>query len=516
MSLLGIDIGTTGCKSVIFSVNGRILATGYQEYNIQRSHPGWAELDVLQVWEKVKTTIRQAATGMTFLNRKYPSEPTVDPVQALCVSSLGEAFVPVTADRQILGPSFLNFDERGSEFLLGSTLPPFLQEKLGTDTLYQLNGNTPGNHYSLTKLLWIKKHQPELYHKTKWFLHWSGFVSFMLGAQPFVDYSLANRTLLFDLHSKDWSQELIQSFDLDPQKLPPTTRSGTVIGNVSHDIALELGIPAGIPIVSGGHDQCCNGVGVGVIEPGQAMYGMGTYICMMPVFEHRPESGLMMAQGLNTEDHVVPNQLVSFIYNQGGILFKWFRDTFASLDNQLANDKDIYTNLLDEISDGPGQVMVLPHFTATGPPHFVSNSSGVISGLHLETTRDDILKGILEGTTFYMRECLESLPSGISIVDFRAAGGGSKSRKWLQICADILGFPFYQPEVNEAGTLGAAILAGVGSGVFRTIGEGCDTMVKMKGFVEPRISIQARYEPLFDKYKKMWPLMGEFLREQSG
>jgi xylulokinase len=502
MSLLGIDVGTSGCKSVIFSVDehapGCILSTGYQEYNIQRSHPGWAELDALQVWEKVKTTIRQAVTDTTI---------SIEPIQAVCVSSLGEAFVPVTADRHILGPSLLNFDERGTEFL------PSLQEKLRAETSYQLNGNTPGNHYSLTKLLWIKKHQPELYDRTKWFLHWSGFVSFMLGAQPFVDYSLANRTLLFDLQSKAWSEEIIQSFDLEPQKLPPTTRSGTEIGNISQEIALELGIPAGIPIVSGGHDQCCNGVGVGVIESGQAMYGMGTYICMMPVFENRPASGMMIAQGLNTEDHVVPNQFVSFIYNQGGVLFKWFRDTFASLDHRLSNDKEIYTSLLEELSDGPGQVMVLPHFTATGPPHFVSNTSGVITGLHLETTRSDILKGILEGTTFYMRECLESLPPEITIKDFRAAGGGSKSAKWLQICADILGYPFYQPEVNEAGTLGAAILAGVGSGLFHSIKEGCDVMVRMRGLIEPRIHTQVLYEPLFEKYRKMWPLMREFLSE---
>ncbi len=501
MSLLGIDIGTSGCKSVIFSVDGHLLATGYQEYNIQRPQPGWAELDSHLVWEKVKTTIHQAAADAGTSSK--------DPIQALCVSSLGEAVVPVTSDRRILGPSLLNFDERGSEFL------PSVQENLGADTLYHLNGNTLGNHFTLTKILWIKKHQPELYHQTKWFLHWSGFVSFMLGAQPTVDYSLANRTLLFDLQTKDWSHELIQSFHLDSQKLPPTTRSGTVIGYVSQDIAQELEIPSGIPIVSGGHDQCCNGVGVGVLEPGQAMYGMGTYICMMPVFEHRPESRGMMTQGLNTEDHVVPDQFVSFIYNQGGILFKWFRDTFASLDHQIANRIDIFTTLLEEISDGPGKVMVLPHFTATGPPNFITNSSGIISGLHLNTTRGDILKGILEGTTFYMRECLESLPSGISIKDFRAAGGGSKSKKWLQICADILGHPFYQPMVNEAGTLGAAILAGVGSGVFDSVREGSDQMVLMKEMVEPRSAMQFLYEPLFEKYKKMWPLMQEFLREQG-
>jgi xylulokinase len=497
MSLLGIDIGTSGCKAVIFSEDGRALASAYEEYDYRQPHPGWAELDTLAVWAQIQRIIRAAVGGAIH-----------DPIKALCISSLGEAVVPVTADRQILGPSLLNFDSRGAEYI------PLLRERMSDTRLHALNGNTLGNPYTLPKLLWLRQNQPDLYRRADWFLHWSGFVSFMLGAEPVVDYSLANRTLLFDLAHHNWSDELLDWAQFDRAKLPPTIASGTVIGAVARTIADDLGLPAGIPIVSGGHDQCCNGVGCGVIQPGQAMYGMGTYICVMPVFGERPPSDAMKAQGFCTEHHAVSGRFVSFLYNQGGALVKWFRDTFAAAERKqaAADGTDIYAALMAEMPAEPSRVMALPHFTATGPPEFIADSSGVMTGLHLDTSRGEILKGLLEATTFYLRACIEALPEGVAIADFRAAGGGSKSPAWLQICADILGRPVMQPTVNEAGTLGAAILAGVGSGIFPTIQAGVDAMVQPARQFHPQPTFQSRYDDRFAQYQQLWPLMKNFLK----
>ena len=182
MSLLGVDVGTSGCKAAVFSEDGRMLALAYEEYDYQCPQPGWAELDSLQIWNTVKRTIGRAVAWAQ-----------ADPVKAVCVSSLGESLVPVTAGRAILGPALLNFDVRGEEYLdefHGLILP---------ERLYRINGNTLGNQFSLTKLKWLKQHQPDLYRQTDIFLPWSGLVAFMLGAEPRADYSLANRTLLFDL-----------------------------------------------------------------------------------------------------------------------------------------------------------------------------------------------------------------------------------------------------------------------------------------------------------------------------
>jgi xylulokinase len=499
MSLLGIDVGTTGCKAGVFSTDGRLLASAYDEYDIQRPQPGWAELDACDVWERVKRTIRQVA----------PSAAS-DPITALAVSSLGEAVVPVSADREILAPSILNFDARGEEYLAD------LSRGLTNEHLYRINGNTLGNHYSLTKLKWIKNHQPELYERGFKFLLWGSFVSFMLGAEPVVDYSLANRTLLFDVDAGTWSDELLNIAGLGRAKLPDTAPSGTVIGNVSDRVADELGLPRGVAIVTGAHDQCANAVGCGVIREGRGMYGMGTFICIVPVFTERRAPAVMIPRGLNTEHHAAPGKFVNFIYNHGGSLVKWYRDTFAAVERKHAQQtgRDIYADLLAEMPPGPSSVMVLPHFSTTGPPEFVSDSSGVFVGLKLETTRGDILKGIVEGVTFYLKEVVDTLPAaGITIEDYRAVGGGSKSDAWIQISADILGRPFVRPQIAEAGILGAAILAGTGRGIFPSLASAVETMVKLERTFEPDARKEKLYAERFEQYKRLFPLMRGYLRD---
>jgi len=497
MSLLGIDVGTTGCKTALFAAGGELLASAYTEYDFQRPQPGWAELDALEVWAQVKRTIGQVVAGSA-----------ADPVTALAVSSLGEAVVPVGEDGRVLGPSILNFDARGEEYLAG------LGEALGNRHLYEVNGNTLGNHYSLTKLKWIQEHQPDLYERAGKFLLWGSFISFMLGAEAVADYSLANRTLLFDIDRRSWSREILEMTGLDQEKLPDLAPSGAVIGTVSGQMAAELGLPRNVAIVAGAHDQCANAVGCGVIDEGRAVYGMGTFLCITPVFSQRRETAVMVERGLNTEHHAVPGKYVSFLYNQGGSLLKWFRDTVARFEHRQAEQAgaDIYAQLIAEAPEGPSGILVLPHFATTGPPEFIADSCGVIAGLRLETARGDILKGILEGITFYLRECVESLPAtGIEIGEFRAVGGGSKSDVWIQMSADILGRPFVRPRITEAGALGAAIIAGTGSGLFSSFAGGVEAMVHMERTFEPDPQRQARYEPWFELYGRLGPLMREHL-----
>jgi xylulokinase len=496
MSLLGIDVGTTGCKAAVFSAEGALLASAYQEYDIRRPEPGWAELDTAEVWAKVRRTIQEVAAGVTS-----------DPVQALSVSSLGEAVVPVTAECQALGPSLLNFDRRGEEYLSG------LRRVLQDEHLYRLNGNTLGNHYTLTKLMWLQEHQADLCRQVRYFLPWGSFVSCMLGAEPAVDYSLANRTLLFDVDRAGWSTEILGCAGLDPAKLPPAVAAGTSIGSLAPRAAAEMGLRPGAAIVAGAHDQCANAVGCGVVQEGQAVYGMGTFLCITAVFRERREPALMIARGLNTEHHAVPGRYVTFLYNQGGSLVKWFRDTFAAAERQQAGG-DLYAALLAEMPARPSGIVVLPHFATTGPPEFIADSCGVVAGLRLETPRGAVLKGILEGSTFYLRECVESLPpTGIAIAEYRAVGGGSKSDAWVQLCADIMGRPFVRPRISEAGVLGAAIIAGVGAGTFPSFEAGVAAMVGLQRTFEPDPERHEQYGGWFERYRQLWPLLRGYLRD---
>ncbi len=230
---------------------------------------------------------------------------------------------------------------------------------------------------------------------------------------------------------------------------PTPVQAGTRIGTVSGSVAEELGLPKSTAIVAGTHDQCANALGCGVTEPGFGMSGMGTYLTIMPVFTGRKPPEVMMRWGLNTEHHAAPGRFVSFIYNQGGLLVKWYRDTFARADREAAEraGRDVYAELIREIPSALSSVFVLPHFTVTGPPEFVTDSSGVIVGLKLDTTRGDILKGIMEGVVFYHKALVDSIAdTGIALRELRAVGGGSKSDAWLQVSADILGMPLVRTQ----------------------------------------------------------------------
>ncbi len=501
MSLLGIDVGTTGCKVVAFSTNGEALASAYREYDITRPKAGWDELDAAAVWREVKG----AVTEVAMRTRR-------DPVQAIAVSSLGEATVPVRLDRTIVGPSMLLSDERGQEYIAD------LQRTMPAERLYAVNGNALGNHFSLTKLMWLRDRQPAVYAAAERFLHWSGFISFMLGAEDHVDYSLANRTLLFDIDRQAWSPELLAWSGLDGAKLPAPVPSATIVGSVSAAVADELGLPAGVAIVSGAHDQCANAVGCGAVSEGSAVYGMGTFHCITPVFTRRRSPAVMIERGLNTEHHAVPGHYVSFIFNQGGSLVKWFRNTFAAREHHQAQlaGRDVYADLFAELPERPSSVLVLPHFTTTGPPDFIADSSGVMLGLHLDTTRGDILKGILEGAAFYLKQCVDALPAtGIGIDAYRAVGGGSKSDAWIQLCADIFGRPFVRPQITEAGALGAAMIAGVGRGVFATYGEAVERMVRLDRRFEPQARNTQYYADRCAQFARLWPTIRSFVRQDS-
>lgn len=500
MSLMGIDIGTTGCKASAFSASGRLLAQAYREYDIVRAHPGWQEIDSVDLWSKVKAIVSEVA-----------AQTATDPIEALSVSSFGEGMTPVSRDRRILGNCILGLDARGQEYA------DDFEAKVGREHLYEINGNLLGRDYSMPKLQWVRDHSPQLYKQADKFLLGADFVCFMMGSDPVTDYSLANRTLLFDITSKRWSSELLGAAGLDAEKLPELAPAGTVIGTVSEAVAVELGLRPSVKIVAGGHDQCCNALGAGIAGMGSAVYGIGTFTCITPVYASVSDPRKMMDNGVNIEDHVVPGLYVSFLYNStGGSVVKWFRDTMAQLDRTRAIEEgaDIYDILMNEMPEGPTALMVLPHFAPTGPPAFIKETSGVIAGLSLETTRGEILKGLLEGVTYYFKEGIEYVErAGICIDEFRPTGGGAKSPAWLQLTADILGKPLAKPDVTEAGTVGAAILAGAGSGVYASVDEGIQQFVGVERVFEPDPERHRIYQERMDLYRRFYPSLSEFLRD---
>lgn len=494
MSLLGIDLGTTGCKAGVFGLDGACLAQAYREYDMLHPAPGWSELDSRSVWEKTREVIAEVAAAAGR-----------DPVTALSVSSFGEAFVPVSRDRRLLDNSILCVDERGREHV------DRLRGTFGHEAFYAINPNLLGPNYSMPKLLWLREHRPDIYHRADYFLLWSDLVAFLLGCDPVTNNSHANRTLLFDLDKNDWSSDLLAWSGVPREKLGRVVPGGTLIGTVSDSLCDELGLPRRVKVVSGGHDQCCNALGCGGITAGRAVYGMGSFDCITPIYRKPADRLRMLHENLNIEHHVLPDLYVSFLYNQAGLLTKWFRDTFASADVPPAGS-GIYEFLYSEIPDEPTRMLVLPHFDP--PPHHSPDTSGVIIGLKTGTTRGEILKAIIEGSTLYFVQGISALRGlGIDTTGFIASGGGSKSDKGLQIRADIFGIPIIRPRITEAGVLGAAMLAGIASGVFRSAKEAADCFVREDRLFEPDAARHALYREKHALYQALFPSLRSVLNK---
>jgi xylulokinase len=488
MSLLGIDLGTSGVKAGVFNLDGACVAQAYREYDMLHPQPGWSELDSGEVWEKTRAVMAEVV-----------SQTKADPVTALSISSFGEAVVPVTRDRTILDRSILCVDERGQEHI-NRLLADF-----GYERFYAINPNLLGSNYSMPKILWLQEHRPEVYEQADLFLHWADFVAFMLGTDPFSNNTHANRTLLFDLDRNDWSDELLAWSGIPRSKLASVVTGGTVTGTVADSMADELGLPRDVQVVAGGHDQCCNALGCGGITAGRAVYGMGSFDCITPVFEKPDDPLRMLHHNLNIEHHVLQDLYVAFLYNQAGLLAKWFRDTFT--DGTVS-----YETLYSELPADPTRLLVLPHFDT--PPHHSPDTAGVVVGLRTHTTRGEILKAIQECTALYFVEGLDALRRlGMDTTGFIASGGGARSDEGLQIRADVFGIPIVRPRITEAGVLGAAMLAGISTGVLGSAEKAVEVFVKTERTFEPNPERHALYREKHALYQQLYPALKPVLKD---
>ncbi len=481
MSLIGLDIGTSGSKVIVVSAKGSLLGEHSIAHNTLHPYSGYAELDAEVIWGNVKILL-------SFASEKTKS----DPPAALSVSSMGEAVVPVTKERKVLGKSILGSDVRGEEYA------DELKSKIDFSRFYEINPNIISLCYTFPKVAWLRDNQVELYKKTDYFLHWADFVGFMLGAVPHTSNSLANRTLLFDIRKNDWSDELFSMTGMDRHKFAPVVNGGSLVGSLSSSIALELGLPSSMVLVAGGHDQCLNALGSGATTSGTAVCGIGTFECITPVFDLPEDFTMMRKQGLNIEHHVLPDLFVSFIYNQAGSLLNWFKDEFA-------RDASSISELESEIPNNPTGIFTLPYFEPSGAPGFVNDMRGAIIGLQTSSTRGDILKSIMESTTYYFYEVIMGMKKNGDIFDnFIATGGGSRSDIWMQIHADVFGVPFKQPVITEGSALGAVLMAGLGVDIWNDPEEAVENFVIIKKIFEPDEKKHYIYQDYSIKYQDLY------------
>lgn len=501
MSLLGIDIGTTGCKAIVFRVDGQVLGYGYREYPLIHPREGWTELDPAGVWECVSEAVREA------VDRAGAG----DPVKALATSVQGEAVTPVARDGTILANSPVTFD--------GRTVPYVTEweQAVGREEIFRITGMPLHSMYTLNKIMWWRRERPEVYDRAWKFLCYGDFALQRLGLSPAIDFSMAGRTMAFDLEKNTWSDRLLSVADIAREKLPDALPSGTAVGVVPPAVAEELGLPPGVLAATGGHDQPCGALGAGISRPGLAMDATGTVECITPIFDHPVLTPAMRENNYCCYHHVVPGLYATIAFNfTGGSLLRWYRDTLGAKEVEEAQvaGMDVYDIMIGKAASGPSRLLVLPHFTMSGTPWFDPAAKGAILGLTLATGTDQIIKGILDGITYEMRLNLDRLAeAGVAVRELRAIGGGARSRTWMQLKANIFNRPVAALNVSEAACLGAAILAGVAAGEYPSAGEAADALVKVVETFEPQPAEVARCAEQYARYQRVYPLLRELLHE---
>lgn len=479
--LLGIDVGTTGVKAIVFDTDGAVLGQGFHEYGIIRNNKDYAEQDAAQIWEETKKVIRQAAAtvGMN--------------ITALSVSVQGDAVICVDSNGDPLSNAQLGMDYRGK------TESELAEQVLGKEYLFKKTGMAPHPLNSFIKMLWVQSNDPDLYARTYKFVTYSDFILKKLGSDGFfIDLTMASRTMCMELETLTWSEKILNAFDFDSGKLSQPVPSGTVVGKISPTVAAAVGISPDCRLVAGGHDQTCAALGAGLIKEDIALDSHGTAEVISTAFSAIRNNDVMMNCYYPCYAHTVRGMYFTFALNHcGGISLRWFKESFCG--------EETYDEIFAKMSDSVSGILALPHFTGSGTPTCNFNSSGTFSGIRLTTTRYDLAKAILEGLACEMRINIDHFArAGISVNELRCVGGGARSEKGLQLKADVLGLPIATLTIREAACLGAAMLAGVGTGIYKNAYAAAAALVKISTMYTPRQNVHAAYNDQYGKYLELY------------
>ena len=495
MSYLGLDIGTGGCKAVVFNREGKELASSFREYPVLHPHADWAELNPDEVIDKCFEVI-------TEVNAK-----TTDPVVSMSVSSQGEAFTPVDKDSRALGNAMVSSDTRARDIAVDWS------KNFGIERIYKITGHTPHPLFSLYKILWIKENQPNVWKDARYFLCFEDLFHLRVGIEPKISWPMAGRTMMFDVIKHQWSKEIVEAAGLTTEKLALPVAPGEITGTIDLNIGKKLGFRNPLLLVAGGHDQTCAALGAGVIEPGMCMYATGSVECFCPILEKPSFSSELQRNNLCCYDYTIKGKYTSVAYNlTGGNILRWMRDQLgqSEIAQAVKTGQDPYAVLLDAMPHAPTDLLVLPYFSATGTPYFDTSAKGAIIGLQLTTTKGEITKALLEGVTMEMKLNLKLMEkSGMQINTFIATGGGTRSNTWTQLKADVLNKKIIVRNVTEAGCYGASLLAC--SAIEKIPVKQLLKRINTENEVfSPNPDNAKLYDKKFEAYKQLYPVLKQF------
>ena len=450
--LLGIDVGTTNIKAAVYDLGGQMRTVASAPTPITEASPGQATRDPEALFQATVGVIRQAVAQI--------EDPQA--VVGLSVSSMGESGVPLDARGHPVYPIIVWHDTR--------TLPyrAWWQAHFGDDRLYAICGLQPGHIFSLNKIMWLRDHEPEAYGRLASWLSVSDYVAYRLSGERAMSHPQACRTMAFDLHRLDWSPEILEAAGVPASIFPSAVPSGRALGTLRAEAARACGLSRRTVVAAGGHDHICAAVAAGVSGPGPLLDSIGTVEAVLAVLDRPQVEPTVRELGLSCGVHAVPGRyyLIGGLLGVGPLL-SWLVQTILQ---RPATDQAYHalTDLAQASPRGAHGLYLLPFLTGAGAPRPAPRASGAYLGLRLHHTRADLVRAAFEGLCYELRHLLESfgrvVPAQGSVL--RAVGGGARNPFWLQLRADVTGHTVEVPRGTERGALGAALLAGLGAGLY--------------------------------------------------
>ncbi len=492
--LLGIDVGTTGTRAILVDpATGDVVAGATEEYPLYTPQPQWAEQDPADWWRATCGAVKAALARAGI----HPED-----VQGVGLSGQMHGVVLLDKDDQVLRSSIIWCDQRSQAQC------DWITDRVGAERLIELTSNPALTGFSAPKLLWVRDHQPDLYARARTFLLPKDFIRFKLTGEKATEVSDASGTLLLDVTHRRWSQEMLEALEIDPSMLPKVYESPEVTGCVTAEAAARTGLKQGTPVVGGGGDQAAGAVGNGIVRPGVLSCTVGS---SGVVFAYMAEPKRDPRGRVHTFCHAVPGAWHVMGVTQGaGLSLRWFRDQFGGLERVLAAHlgADPYEILIEEARRAPvgcEGLIFLPYLMGERTPHLDADARGVLFGLTARHTRNDVIRSILEGVAYSLRDSFEILRElQVPIEQVRASGGGARSELWRQIQADVYNTPLVTINTTEGPAYGVALLAGVGTGVWQSVPEACDATIKITGTTTPDPERVKVYDAYYQVYRGLY------------
>ena len=498
--LIGIDIGTSGTKSGLFDINGKLLCSSTAEYPMYQPQNGWAEQDPEDWWNAVCLTLREITQKID----------TAD-IAGIGLSGQMHGLVMLDKEQKVLRPAILWCDGRTSAECRQIT------DLVGKERLLQITANPALAGFTASKIQWVKNNEPWIYEQCRHILLPKDYVRYRLTGEFATEVSDASGMQLLDIKNRCWSDEVLYKLDIDKSWLAKVYESPEATGTVSAKAAEETGLRPGIVVAGGAGDNAAAAVGTGAVEDGKAFTTIGT---SGVVYAHTSEMALDLQGRVHTFCCAVPGQWhVMGVTQAAGLSLKWFRDQFCGEEKNTAGQMQVdpYYLMDQEAAASPigcNRLLYLPYLMGERTPHLDPAARGVFFGLSAVHQKRDMIRAVMEGVCYSLRDCLHILKEmKVSVSDMAACGGGGSSPLWRQMLADIFRCDVCTMASKEGPALGAAILGGVAAGIYPSVQEGCSAVIQKDNIQKYNETNAEAYDKIYGIYQKLYPALKPIYQE---